>query len=69
MKAMGRLRTDDHQAKILDSVSLSKWRLTITLTFGVNMLYAQVLLVTVTILQKHAILKNVKDNLSQKTEC
>jgi hypothetical protein len=63
MKALGdTVRTDGHQAKILDSKSLSKWMLTFTLTFGVNILYTQVLLVTVRILQKHAIFKNVKDN-------
>jgi hypothetical protein len=62
MKALGETVRTVHQAKILDSKSLSKWMLTITVTFGVNILYAQVLLVTVTILQKHAILKNVKDN-------
>jgi len=63
MKVLGQtVKKDGHQAKILDSKSLSKWMLTITLTFGINILYAQVLLVTVTILQKHAILKNVKDN-------
>jgi len=62
MKALGQtVRSDGHQAKILDSKS-SKWMLTVTMTFGVNILYAQVSLVTVTILQKHAILKNVKDN-------
>jgi len=63
MKALGEtVKTDGHQAKILDSKSLSKWMLTITLTIGVNILYAQVLLVTVTILHNHAMVKNVKDN-------
>jgi hypothetical protein len=45
MKALGQtVRTDGHQAKILDSKSLSKWKLTVTMTFGVSILYAQVLL-------------------------
>jgi len=62
MKALGKtVRTDGHQAKILDSKSLSKWMLAITVTFGANILYAQVLLVTVTIFKTHK-LNNIKDN-------